>query len=153
MKTHIAATRIFLGIAFGIVTVALWAGCDGPTGAPQEGFKVDATSGIKGAITLGPICPVQRWPSDCPDQPLQARLSIQDADGNELARVEAGLDGLYAIELDPGSFVLVAQPLTNEATPALPEQLHWPMPPPAVAVTVKPDVWTTVDLSYDTGIR
>jgi len=147
MRIQTTRTLVF----FGLAAAALLAGCNGPTGAPQEGFKAEPASGIKGAITLGPICPVQRWPSDCPDQPLQAKLSIQDADGNEVARVESGLDGLYSIELDPGSFVLIAQPITDNS--AAPEQLRWPMPPAAVAVTVKLDRWTTVHLSYDTGIR
>lgn len=104
---------------------------------------VVVTSGVEGAVTIGPQCPVQRKDDPCPDLPYAARLTILDSDGRVVAEVMSGADGRYRVALPPGEYTIV---------PATPEASPFPFATP-VEVIVVADDFTTVDIAYDTGIR
>ena len=99
--------------------------------------------GVRGVVTIGPICPVQREGFWCPDRPFGAELAIRAAGGDEVERIGSGDDGWYELALEPGSYVL--DPLTPSGSPFPIGQ--------AVDFTVSTDSWTDLDISYDSGIR
>lgn len=102
-----------------------------------------ALSGVRGRVTIGPMCPVVREDQPCPDRPYQAILTIRDAAGREVARVESSADGTYALSLAPGSYVM-----TPESPSAA--RLPWANPQP---FEVRALLWTTLDIAFDSGIR
>ncbi|MFN8591083.1 MAG: hypothetical protein U0031_06420 [Thermomicrobiales bacterium] len=102
----------------------------------------DATSGIVGDVRIGPMCPVMREDDPCPDQPYAANLLIQNQDGEEICATRSSDDGRFRVGLPPGDYLLV--PEGGEPTPPYAA----PMP-----VTVDPDAFTYVLVSYDSGIR
>ncbi len=109
----------------------------GDTGGPTT------TQGIVGRVTAGPTCPVVR-PSDpaCDDRPVAgATIHVKSGDGGEVATLTADGDGRFAVDLEPGAYVLAADPV--------PGMMNGPEP---LAVTV-PVGTATVQLAYDTGIR
>lgn len=100
-------------------------------------------SGVRGRVTIGPMCPVMRADQPCPDQPYQATLVVRDAKGQEIARVQSSSDGTYALPLPPGAYVM--DPLTPSAS-RLPFAAKRPF-------EVTASTWTTLDIPFDSGIR
>ena len=98
-------------------------------------------SGVAGQIFLGPVCPVERLDSPCPDRPYQATLVIRLTNGRDVARVRADTSGRFQFALKPGTYVL--HPLSERVMPRGIDQ----------TVTVKPNSYTTVRVEYDSGIR
>jgi hypothetical protein len=105
-----------------------------------------ATQTITGVVAAGPTCPVVNDPRDpsCEDQPVAgARIVVLDVDGREVAIAVTGAEGRFSIELEPGRYELVAQPMEG--------LLGTPAPVSLVVVEgVDPEPITLV---YDTGIR
>jgi hypothetical protein len=96
-------------------------------------------SGVQGLVRVGPTCPVEQAGSPCPDRPLATELRI--AGGSEaVATVRSGDDGRFRVALDPGSYTI------SSAKPGLPSLRP-------VEVTVRPHAFTSVTLSFDSGIR
>lgn len=100
-------------------------------------------SGVRGRVTIGPMCPVMRVDQPCPDQPYRAVLIVRDSAGSEIARIEPAVDGAYALPLSPGSYLMA--PLSPPVS-----RLPWA---PARAFDVQPSVWTVLDVAFDSGIR
>ena len=100
-------------------------------------------SGVRGVVTLGPLCPVQREDQPCPDGPFVAMLVLRDAAGGEVGRVTSGVDGSYQIAAAPGAYVLDPQPLDGRPLPYA----------GPIEVAVAAGAWTTLDVGYDSGIR
>ncbi|MCH7698238.1 MAG: hypothetical protein IH865_04810 [Chloroflexi bacterium] len=100
-------------------------------------------SGVRGLVTIGPICPVMQEDVPCPDLPFSAKIVIENDVGTEVASVVSGDDGLFQIELDPGSYVLVPASPNPGAPPFAEEQ----------AVRVLEDEFAEVLIQYDSGIR
>ncbi len=102
-----------------------------------------ALSGVRGQVTLGPMCPVVRADQPCPDQPYRAALVVWDSSGLVFARAESTEAGAYMVPLPPGRY---------EIGPYSPSPARLPH-----AGTRKFDVhastWTTVDIALDSGIR
>jgi hypothetical protein len=65
-------------------------------------------SGVRGTVLLGPLCPVQRQDSPCPDRPIAAAVTATDASGKVVATAHSGQDGRFSLGLVPGSYVLAA---------------------------------------------
>jgi hypothetical protein len=122
-----------------LLIASLVGGCgDGP--AAGEG-----SSGITGRAVLGPICPVNREDTPCPDRPHGgARLRIiVRATGDVAATVTADDEGRFRVPLAPGEYVVDAGPTEGRPLPfAKP-----------VDVTVRPGEYTHVTVAFDTGIR
>ncbi len=100
----------------------------------------DTETGIAGLVLIGPQCPVVREGEECPDKPFAATIEIYS--GTRLvATAVSGPDGIFAAELDPGTYRLV------------------PLPPggPVFAreetVEVRAGETTRVIITYDSGIR
>ena len=100
-------------------------------------------SGIRGLVTIGPICPVMQEGVPCPDLPFSATIVVEDGAGSEITRVRSGDDGIFEVSLDPGSYVLVPQSPNPGAPPFASQQ----------AVEVVADAYTEVLIQYDSGIR
>ncbi len=100
-------------------------------------------SGISGLVTIGPMCPVMQKGVPCPDLPFSAKIVIETDMGADVASVVSGDDGMFQIELDPGSYVLVPESPNPGAPPMAQEQ----------TVEVLEDELTEVLIQYDSGIR
>ena len=111
------------------------ADCGGTTSTPN--------SGVEGVVTIGPVCPVERIDTPCPDQPYQATIVVKDSNGDEVARTESGEDGRYRVSLAPGTYTLAPQSGSNSGIPHASEQ----------QVEVRADAYTEVDIAFDSGIR
>ena len=103
----------------------------------------DAESGVRGVVTLGPLCPVQREDQPCPDRPLVATLLLMDAGGREVARTTSADDGAYWLPAPGGSYTLAPQPPDGRPLPAAGD----------ATVDVRNGHWTTLHVPYDSGIR
>jgi carboxypeptidase family protein len=117
-------------------------GSSGPSGAagtPEPAFA----TGIRGVALAGPTCPVER-PGDsaCAPRPVAgATIHVVASDGVEVATLTTDQAGRFAIQLEPGSYRLVADDAVGT--------MH---PPAPIEVRVSGSV-VDVQVSYDTGIR
>ncbi|RJQ11499.1 MAG: hypothetical protein C4558_03200 [Dehalococcoidia bacterium] len=109
--------------------------------SPSPGSTV--LSGVRGRVTIGPMCPVMRVDQPCPDQPYRALLIVHDTSGREITRIESSEDGTYALVLPPGSYMM--SPQSPSAS-----RLPWASPQP---FEVRPSVWTVMNIEFDSGIR
>jgi hypothetical protein len=105
-----------------------------------------ATQTVSGVVVAGPTCPVVTDPPDpaCDDRPVAgARIVVIDGEGDEVASAVTGEEGMFSVELEPGRYELVAQPI---------EGLLGTAPPVSVVVVAGTDS-EPLTLVYDTGIR
>jgi hypothetical protein len=110
-----------------------FAGC-GAKPAPSD-------SGVQGHVSIGPVSPVEQ-PGVTNDKPYAATLRITLASGgNVVSETMSAADGSYKVALAPGSYVL--EPVAGSPLPTAQPQ----------AFTVVAHSFTTVDVSYDSGIR
>jgi hypothetical protein len=97
-------------------------------------------SGVRGRVTAGPTCPVERPDQPCPPRPVEARVDAF-ADNRQVAGTQADADGRYALTLPPGRYTLTAT--TGAELPRC----------NPTEVTVVANQVATADISCDTGIR
>src|SRR5947208_7406332 len=64
-------------------------------------------TGIQGTEQAGPTCPVERINSPCPPRPLAATVVVRDGSGSEVGRFHSWDDGLFKVDLAPGSYTIV----------------------------------------------
>ena len=103
-------------------------------------------SGVSGAVTVGPTCPVVTDPPDpsCADRPVEgAVLVVTTLGGVEVDRTTSDAEGRFTLSLAPGAYRLEPQPVEGLMGTAAP-----------VEFTVEPGA-RALDLviGYDTGIR
>lgn len=113
-----------------------------PTPTPPV-FKND--SGVRGTITLGPTCPVERIPPDpqCAPKPYATQILVYSKNGSTIvATASSDAYGDYVVALPAGSYTIAPRGGGN-------------MPPTCqpVAITITSHVFTAENLSCDTGIR
>jgi hypothetical protein len=100
---------------------------------------------LSGRVTAGPTCPVVTEPPDpaCEDRPVSGAALVVLSDGSEVARVQSDAEGGFSVQLPPGEYRLVPQPV---------EGLMGTAPPLDVLLVAgtEPD---PVEVVYDTGIR
>ncbi len=101
------------------------------------------SSGIEGLVTIGPVCPVERIDTPCPDKPYQATIVVKDGQGGEVARVQSGKDGRFRVALAAGAYTLAPRSSSQGSYPFAPEQ----------QVEVQAGAFTTVSVQFDSGIR
>ena len=131
MKTIAALALIAAGAAFVFA-------CKSEQKAPP----VD--SGIEGQVLIGPMCPVVREGTPCPDQPYQATIAVWNADRTQKVRTfETGSDGRFRIPLAPGEYYVDPQPPDSGGPPT-------PIPQ---SVTVPTGRFLQITVEYDSGIR
>lgn len=98
-------------------------------------------SGVRGVVTAGPQCPVQReGDHSCDDKPVPAHLTLQRGDGSTAASADAGADGQFFITAGAGNYTLAA---------TSPNAMRCTSQP----ITVTAGHVTDVQVSCDTGIR
>lgn len=120
----------------GIVLVAACSGGDSPP-------AVTGDSGIEGTVTIGPTCPVVTPDANCDDRPFAAELVIVERGTQRLvARTRSGADGRFRVALAPGEYTIL--PATRGSGP--------PIGAP-VDATVRRGAFTTVTVTFDSGIR
>jgi len=128
---------------------------DNPSGLPQnaESFKIpvrfkivvpSAEEGIEGAVTIGPACPVEKFPPDpnCANKPYKASLEAVTKDGKTAKRFSSGDDGKFKVSLPSGEYVVKS----DSSSSILPRMA----PVNAVVETGK---FTRIDIGFDSGIR
>lgn len=108
--------------------------------------NINQGSGVRGQVTLGPTCPVQRNPPDpnCADRSYQTTIqviAIGSPKNSPFTTVQTDNDGKYQVMLPPGAYGL--QPVGGNPFPRC----------ATTNVTVEPNVIKEIDLSCDTGIR
>ena len=121
-----------------VAVAGLLAAC-GPAQSPVA----SPLGGISGIAQAGPTCPVER-PGDpaCAPRPVAgATILIRDATGSDVATIVTDAAGRFRVALPPGVYTVIGQPV---------EGLMGKPGPLEVAVA---EGDTTVELSYDTGIR
>lgn len=109
--------------------------------AACQAAAATATSGLEGAVLIGPMCPVVQAGTPCPDQPYPATLVVEDANGKAVTRFQSDAQGQFRVNLQPGRYTLVPQS-PDGFTHA-----------PAQAVSVNANSYTRVTITYDSGIR
>jgi len=100
-------------------------------------------SGVKGTVTIGPTCPVQRvGDPNCNDKPYRATLKIVRARGGALVKdFSPRTDGRFTVHLAAGRYVI--EPSRRARLPSL-------QPVPVKVVRHK---FTRVAIRFDSGIR
>lgn len=117
-----------------------------PTPEPEPQHK----GGIAGQITIGPTCggPIHidsngNIEPDCEDKPFSTDIVVKSQDGSsEIARTTSGEDGYYSINVDPGTYLVIAGPDNDSPYPSKASQ----------TVTVNQET-IQVSFSLDSGIR
>ena len=98
-------------------------------------------SGIEGQVFTGPMCPVVQVGQECPDQPYQATLTVNNSNGREIVKVQTDAEGRFMIPLEPGEYVL--HPESPNVMPFAAEQTF----------IVESGKYTQITVTYDSGIR
>ncbi|WP_372498031.1 carboxypeptidase-like regulatory domain-containing protein [Sinomonas terrae] len=111
----------------------------GTTTAPAASTPSSGT-GVFGLITAGPTCPVQRADQSCPPELVPTVVQARTAAGASVASTQSDSAGRYALDLAPGSYVLVVG------------GAGWPRCPDT-PVTVRAGSSVRADITCDTGIR
>ena len=103
-------------------------------------------SGIRGTVTRGPICPVERIPPDpiCADQPFATALSLTGLDGLKVIKYfSSDADGKFAIDVPPGEY-RIRQTIGIVSYPRCASD---------GTIVVKAGTYAETTVSCDTGIR
>jgi hypothetical protein len=123
---------------------AFLAGCahSAPAGSTSTASLPD--SGIQGRTMVDAGSPMVYGRTPSPDRPLSARLTVTgEHDARSVAEATSDADGRFRIPLPPGTYVLHPANLTGSVVPAA-----TPM-----TVTVAPGAFTSVTVSFDSGVR
>jgi hypothetical protein len=119
----------------GVATIALLAGC---TGDPAEA----PSTGLTGVVVRGPIQPACQVDAPCEDAPFSAMFAVYRG-GGRVAQFRSDTLGAFTVRLAPGAYRIVPGPDAPIIDPA----------GQARDVAVGAEGLTTVQLSFDTGIR
>ncbi len=132
---------VLLGISFLAGSLANLSCCPG---GPE-------TVLLQGAVTIGPISPVE-IPGENPPVPPEVfssrHLVIYDESGEKLVRevyftqIGQGATGYYTAQIAPGTYVVDINHTGTDTAANLP-----------VKITVSADETITIDIHIDTGIR
>ncbi len=117
------------------------------SGCIQQQNRISEKGSLEGKITIGPLCPVEKFPPDPRCQPTEATykawpIAVYTFDKKtKVAQIEPLVNGTYKVELPIGEYVvdLEKQHMFGKNLPA--------------AVTIKKGEITTLNIDCDTGIR
>jgi hypothetical protein len=103
-----------------------------------------ATSGINGAVLIGPVSPVQKQ-GDANEKPYpDAVIFVMDASGQQkISEVKSDFNGLFTVYLAPGKYIL---------SPQTPKGRPLPVGEPQEVVVLENHL-TEVTVNYDSRIR
>ena len=126
---------IFIFLMLTLIAICILSGC-----ISKKDEKIN--SGIYGIVTIGPINPVEKE-GELNYKPYQATIIIKNNDNlAEIERFTSNIDGTFKVYLKPGKYIL--EPLKSNEP--------FPVGSP-IEVEVKPNQFTEVNISFDTGIR
>ncbi len=100
-----------------------------------------ADSGIRGQVSIGPVCPVVQAGMDCDDKPYQANFTVLTSKGKEITRFQSDANGLFELALSPGDYIL--RPESPNVLPYAAGQTF----------SVVAGQFTQLTVTYDSGIR
>ncbi|MDQ3089958.1 MAG: hypothetical protein M3Q24_02300 [bacterium] len=105
--------------------------------------QIKINSGIRGTVTIGPTCPVERNPPDpnCADKPYNPTLSVSSKATGIAKTFKVTSNGKFEIALVPGIYVI-----KNTGEAILPRMSD-------VEVSVSNNTYTDVNIEFDSGIR
>lgn len=103
----------------------------------------EVNSGIRGEVSIGPMCPVIQEGVPCPDQPYQAELSVLTLGGRRVLSFETDEMGRFEVKLPPGDYILHPESPEGQFLPYASD----------VPFTVHPEEYTIVNVYFDSGIR
>ncbi|TSC69065.1 MAG: hypothetical protein G01um101456_360 [Parcubacteria group bacterium Gr01-1014_56] len=105
-----------------------------------------STSGIKGTVMLGPTCPVMRDPPDpaCADKPYKTTLVLTTPDGARVLKTFSSDEkGVFSLQVQPGDYAIRSAAAANIL----------PYCASTGSIKVRAGIYTTANVSCDTGIR
>jgi hypothetical protein len=116
-------------------------------GCIQQQNRVSEKGFLEGKVTIGPLCPVERYPPDPSCQPTEETykaypIAVYTPDKKtKLAQIEPLMNGIYKVELAVGGYIvdLEKQHMFGKNLPA--------------TITIKKGEITTLNIDIDTGIR
>jgi ribosome modulation factor len=144
MMSRVPARKWSFAIALAVMSIFVLTSGSSGRGLPLEraasrGQQPD--SGITGKVMIEPTCPVERPGKVC-ERPYQTTITIRrEPKGTLVARVQSSATGQFRIALAPGRYLLIPQ-----------NGRPYPRSSPRL-VTVHNHRYTTVLISYDSGIR
>lgn len=101
---------------------------------------------LEGKISIGPLCPVERFPPDPHCQPTEETFKAWPIaayqEKTKIASLNPNLDGTYRVELPAGNYVVDLEKSMGIGGGNLP-----------VTITIKAGEITTLNIDIDTGIR
>jgi len=100
-------------------------------------------SGIIGTVTRGPMCPVIQDDFPCPDEPVEASISVYTLSDQLVTLTRSDANGYFKVLLPPGDYRVHAESFDAGLFPYAPDQI----------VTVYTGQFTQVYIMFDTGIR
>jgi hypothetical protein len=104
-----------------IVGLLILAACAKNGGAGSDGDL----GTIRGSVLLGPTCPVESIASPCPEQPLSGiEVRALDDQGDVAASALSGDDGTFVIDVQAGTYTLMASIEDDPARSAKPTNVH-----------------------------
>ena len=109
--------------------------------APKPTISKNSDTGVEGIATIGPMCPVMRIDTPCPDKPFQATLTVFTTSQQKVTQLQTDANGHFKIELAPGNYIL--HPESKNIMPHAND----------IPFTVTAGAFTQVNISFDSGIR
>lgn len=100
-------------------------------------------SGVTGKVLVGPMCPVTIEGQECPDQPYQATLTVNNLEGRKIVQFQTDEQGNFRIPLAPGAYILHPETPKDAPLPFAEEQRF----------TVQQGEYARLIVQYDSGIR
>ncbi len=116
-------------------------------GCIQQQNRVSEKGFLEGKVTIGPLCPVERYPPDPSCQPTEETykawpIAVYTPDKKtKVAQIEPLENGTYKVELPVGEYIvdLEKQHMFGKNLPA--------------TIAIKKGEITTLNIDIDTGIR
>ncbi len=105
-----------------------------------------AVTEVRGTVTAGPTCPVATDPPDpaCANQVVEgAVMVVTAAGGGAVTRSTSDAQGRFSVDLAPGAYTLVPQPVDGLLGTAAPMDF----------VVIAGEAPDELGVVYDTGIR
>jgi len=102
-----------------------------------------STTGVRGVVLLGPMCPVETPTSPCPDRPMTGTDVEVLRGGDVVARVTTDAEGRFEVPVPSGDYSVRA--VLADGGPGMSVQ--------PVDVTVTEGSYVEVTVSVDSGIR
>ncbi len=111
-----------------------------PTLMPTPTPGISKPSGIKGLVTISPVCNPKKDPTEPCAKPYQSLITVKTQEGDYTAgTVYSDKNGVFKLDLAPGVYKVV--PYTVKPYPTTDEQ----------TVIVSNGLYTDIVVSYDSG--